>query len=332
MFRFLLLGAPLAAALVIGVSPASAEVPTTDEALRVMGFKESEKQQVLAGQFVEVDRKSTSDRDLAIALAFLIRKTPKELDHELVAKQLLIVVDPNTLGHGNFESSGTLANLSGLTLSAAEKKAFLGATAGESLNLSTQEIASLKALGGNEAAVDAKVRELLLARFRAYHDKGLGGIAAYARGDGKQRDAAADLGASSKAASLLKKYTPHVYQTLLDYPATRPEGAQEALHWTRYEAHGEPTLILTHAMSVPDGDAYVVFQRQYYVSGGYNVEQAVAGLLPVKEGTLVVYTNHTSTDQVAGFGGGTKRAIGRRVMKEQLEALFEKLRSAAEAG
>jgi hypothetical protein len=35
------------------------------------------------------------------------------------------------------------------------------------------------------------------------------------------------------------------------------------------------------------------------VSTGYNIEQAVVGLLPLEDGTLVAYTNHTSTDQVA---------------------------------
>ena len=52
--------------------------------------------------------------------------------------------------------------------------------------------------------------------------------------------------------------------------------------------------------------------------------------IPVKEGTLVVYTNHTSTDQVAGFGGGAKRSIGAKVMASQLRALYDKVQTAAE--
>ena len=35
----------------------------------------------------------------------------------------------------------------------------------------------------------------------------------------------------------------------------------------------------------------------------------MAGFLPVQEGTVVVYTTHTFTDQVAGFGGSMKRSI-----------------------
>ena len=69
------------------------------------------------------------------------------------------------------------------------------------------------------------------------------------------------------------------------------------------------------------------------VQGAWRIEgirkQAIALFLPVVEGTLVVYLNHTSTDQVLGFGGSAKRAIGERVMLGQLEDLFGKLRDSA---
>ena len=56
-------------------------------------------------------------------------------------------------------------------------------------------------------------------------------------------------------------------------------------------------------------------------------EQAIAAFLPADEGTLVLYTNHTSTDQVAGLGGAAKRAIGRTVMARQLKKLFAATRA-----
>ena len=56
----------------------------------------------------------------------------------------------------------------------------------------------------------------------------------------------------------------------------------------------------------------------------------MTAFLPVKEGTLVVYTNHTSTDQVAGFGGGAKRSIGRKFMAAQLEKSFERSKQRVE--
>jgi hypothetical protein len=51
--------------------------------------------------------------------------------------------------------------------------------------------------------------------------------------------------------------------------------------------------------------------------------------LPAQGGTVVVYSNHTSTDQVAGFGGGAKRSIGSKLMASELEGMFTKLQKAA---
>jgi hypothetical protein len=65
------------------------------------------------------------------------------------------------------------------------------------------------------------------------------------------------------------------------------------------------------------------------VSTGYNAEAAFAALLPADEGTVVVYGNHTSTDQVAGFGGGAKRSIGSKLLSSQLQEMSAKIQSQA---
>ena len=43
----------------------------------------------------------------------------------------------------------------------------------------------------------------------------------------------------------------------------------------------------------------------------------------------MVYVNRTSTDQVTGFGGSSKRAIGDRVLASQLKKLFDNMKQAA---
>ena len=67
------------------------------------------------------------------------------------------------------------------------------------------------------------------------------------------------------------------------------------------------------------------------VSGGNQPRWGKNGkeLFYVEGGTLVAYITRTSTDAVTGFGGGTKRAIGTKLLASQLEDLFEKLRKAA---
>ena len=73
----------------------------------------------------------------------------------------------------------------------------------------------------------------------------------------------------------------------------------------------------------------MVIERQFYAGRSYNAAQAIVGLLPIQQGTLVVYGNHTFTDQVTGFGGSAKQSIGRHVMGSKLKDLFEKVRTAA---
>jgi hypothetical protein len=63
------------------------------------------------------------------------------------------------------------------------------------------------------------------------------------------------------------------------------------------------------------------------MSSGYNDTQAVAGLLPVADGTVVVYVASTTTDQLGGFGASAKQAIGRGIMAKQIRAIFEKYRA-----
>ena len=171
------------------------------------------------------------------------------------------------------------------------------------------------------------MRSALLARLQAYRSQGLAGAAPYARSGG-ERSPAEELRTATAASKALAKYAPAAYRALSDYPRSKPPGTEEAFHWTQFEAHGTPTLALTHVLLVPDGDAWIAVQRQFYVSTGYNAEQAVAAFLPATGGTLVVYANRTSTDQVTGFGGSAKRSIGSRLLASQLEAIFERARAA----
>jgi hypothetical protein len=39
---------------------------------------------------------------------------------------------------------------------------------------------------------------------------------------------------------------------------------------------------------MPDGDAWLIADRQYYVTATYNVVQILGAFLPVKCGTLVI--------------------------------------------
>jgi hypothetical protein len=311
---------------ILFLSPPAWSLPEANQVLVEMGLAPDAAKRVLAGEFVSGDVAPVSDRDLSIGLAFLAKTSPAELSKQIIAGEL-IRADSNVKAHGEFKDTGSLKDLAALQLTTDAAKALAAAEAGSSLNLSTGEIAAFAATKGDAGLVVEQLQQMLLSRYRSYKASGLGGIPPYDRGGGKSSDPAADLRRASDAARGLKKYLPGFQKVLIDYPKATVPGMSETFHWLNYNMDGKTTFVLTHVMSAPDGDAAAVVQRQFYVSTGYNAEQAVAAFLPVQNGTVVVYANHTFTDQVAGFGGSMKRSIGRNMMESQLKALFEKVQT-----
>jgi hypothetical protein len=307
--------------------PVRARAIDAKTALDKLGFPSDTEEQVLAGKFVETSLPTSTKRDLNVGIAFLVKQDPEKIVRTVREEMLMQRVDPGTIAYAKFEGEGTLAQLAGLKLTPTQLKAYSNAKAGEDLNLSNEEIAALNAAGKDPAAVQDKVRRLLLARYRAYRAKGLAGMSPYARKGGKT-DPAADLAAviaTARKSALL----PAAFYDLLDnYPQGIPADLVETHYWSQFTAHGADTIALVHTMQGTFAGTLIGVQRHYYVSTGYNVEQAITGFLPVKGGTLVIYTNHTSTDQVTGFGGGIKRSIGRKVMAGELKKLFERVRAA----
>ncbi|MCA1852538.1 MAG: hypothetical protein LC647_09135, partial [Beggiatoa sp.] len=115
-------------------------------------------------------------------------------------------------------------------------------------------------------------------------------------------------------------------QLLLSYPQGKPPGLEEHFYWLRYDLDGRPNYTLRHRLAMPVGEIFAVADREFYVSHGYNTSQAFAGLIPVREGTVVVYRSRVSTEQVAGFGSSIKKGIARSVMAKQLTDIFERSR------
>ena len=233
--------------------------------------------------------------------------------------------------HGKINGEGSLKDLEALKL--ANSDDYLHAKPGGDINLDADEIATFKALKGKPNATQAAEKELhkmLLARHQAYRKSGLTGISPYDRGKGKKTNPGKDLQLDTDAAKVLKEHVPSFQKVMLDYPKATIAGLDEQFFWVLYDIDGKPNYVLSHFFSAPAGDMRLVVNRQFYVANTYNVMQEVAGFFPVKEGTLVMYVNHLSTDQVAGFGGSTKRKIGGKVMAKKIKALFEKSRAVAE--
>ncbi|HYA49783.1 MAG TPA: hypothetical protein VEG33_01295 [Streptosporangiaceae bacterium] len=317
-----------AGALLVAAPPAAAQ-PSADQLLTDMGLSGDDKQRVLNGEFVTAEVGAVSDRDLAFAIAFLVKTSPEALSKMIVAGEL-ITSDAQVKAYGLINPPGKVEDFAKLQVSPKAAKALAGVKAGDAVNLSTSEITAFAPLaGGSQQAVQQQVQRMLFARYQAYRAGGLDGIAPYDRG-GSTSDLAADLKKAGQAATGLKKYMPSFHAVLLDYPKATVPGMRENFYWARSDIQGKETYVLTHILVASDGPARAVVQRQYYASTGYNGQQAVAGFLPVQGGTVVVYAAHAFTDQVAGFGGSMKRGVGKRIMAEQMKKIFDAGRTKAD--
>jgi hypothetical protein len=313
-------------AALFGATVASAQqLPPANDILSAMGLSAAQIQQVESGQLVRGSGQPSTPRELVAVFAFTVNAPPADLVKEAQAG-LLDRVDPNTTAFAPI--TGAASDFAKLQLTDAHAAMFRNASPGGSLNLSTSEIAQFQALGSgaSTAQVTEAVRQMLAARVAAYQAKGLGGIAPYARSSGT-RDAAAELRSALDASRLLHKYAPAAFQAMRDYPGAQPPGTEQHYRWSLFDAHGTPTIALTHSLFIPDGDAWVVMQRQFYVSAGYNSMEAIGGFLPAQGNTVVVYGGRTSTDQVEGFGGSARRSLGSRVLESQLESMFQRART-----
>jgi hypothetical protein len=317
----------------LAAATAYAEPPTitVQDFLTVMALSPKDVEAARDGEIISGSAPASSKRELVATMAFIIEGVAP---HELVERGeggLLDEVDDQTIAFSILPENPSLESFAGLSLRVDDLEDFARAKAGKTQNLSTDEIEALGQLGKNPPAdqIESVVRAALLARVQAYKAEGLAGIAPYQRSKGKTRSAAEELRLATLASQPLKEIAPLAYGLLLEYPASIPAGTEEVYRWSYLEAHGEPTIVLTHSLYIPEGGSWMVVQRQFYVSRGYNSEQAIAAFVPVVEGTALFYINRTSTDQVAGFGGGAKRSIGSKLLASQLEALYAKVREAA---
>ena len=299
------------------------------------GFPADATERIRRGEVLESDPTESSDRELAVGLTFLVKQPPAAIAKSF-RKAVDLKADSRLVASIPLRGAGVLTDFESLVLEpdgAAEAKRYLRARPGDTLNLSPDEIHAFNALAAADrpvGRVEDQLKQMLLGRYRSYVANGLGGIPSYARSNGLEDPSRDLLGALEAAAPLLGKYAPAMVQLLRAYPHEKPAGLEENFYWLRYELDGRPNYTLRHRLALPVGDTFVVADREFYVSHGYNTSQAIAGLIPVPEGTVVFYRSRVSTDQVAGFGSSLKKGIGRGVMAKQLMEIFKRSRTSFE--
>ena len=191
------------------------------------------------GEILHSDPQESSDRELGVGLTFLVQQPPAE-----VLKVFRTVVDlkadPHLSASVEIRGPGTHADFASLVLEpggAAEADRYLAASPGDTLNLSAGEIQAFNALasagGDPKPQVEEQLKRLLLARYQAYVERGLGGMAPYERRSGSCEPSGelrrASEAAASEAVRLLKQHAPALQQLLLSYPPGKASGARRAL-------------------------------------------------------------------------------------------------------
>lgn len=321
---------------------------TADRLFRDLGFTAQEREQLRRGEIVSHGVKELSDKELAITVAVLVPRPLEEL-LEFARSGREFEINRDILSHGSLDATAAggdgpdpLRNVTFSHAEAEEIRGLLEAGPGSRFNLSAAELARLADLRGRfqpkgcgqdpacVGAVAAEFRDLMRDRLRSYRERGLDGIAPYARPGGGSSNPAEELRRATESARILAERYPAVFDAFLNYPRGDQTGIENHFLWIKQVVQDRPTLILAHrVLCIRDGMAFAA-ERQFYVGQSYNSLQILYGLIPSGAQTLVFYVNRTSTDQVAGFMTSTRHGMGRRIMEQEIRRHFEQLRAGLE--
>jgi hypothetical protein len=318
----------------------AAELPTVDEIMKELKLSDRDRENVRQGEIVDWSPSEGSDRELALGMVFLVKAKKEDLT-EMYRKAMVLRDVSVITAHGTITGQGTMAELAGVELKPnAEKEAkrYLNAEPGDELNLDAKEMAAFRALqsAGKDGAVPVKkveelIRQGLLARYQAFHTKGLAGIAPYERGGGKQRRAGDELLLSTKQLSGVAKHLQAFHKFLLNYPNGLPKdeakNVEEFFYWLNIDIFGRPTYVLVHRILYHVGDAAMAVERQYYASHDYNSMLQGIAALPTKEGMFLFYIGRVSTDQVAGFTSAALHPVSRAIAAPYIKDMFRDLQT-----
>ncbi len=345
MLRKLLSGMAIAGVLAGPTSVAVGQDPKPGDIRGIMkhlGFDEDDYDDLMKGEIISTKIKEGSDKELAVSVALLVKGATTQMASQLVRDGKTIEVGRDFLAFQSLESAppseGDFAELGLDEGELKEVAKLLKVKKGSEFNFSEAEIEQFqkvaKGLRGRNPSRDPAVREainetmrsVLLERCRAYQKSGLQGIAPYARSGRKTADPAKELALAIKEDAILPEHLKAFQQALKQYPKGGGETIENDFYWVKRTVQKRPTFILAHRMTMTTPDVFLNAERQFYVGHDYNSLHLVAGCVPVEGGVVVFYRNRTSTDQVAGFGSGMKKGIGRGQMKDSIVEHFETIK------
>ena len=261
---------------------------------------------ILSGKKVTAETHRSGKREMAVAFACLV-PAAQQASLEMFRNDKAVMPDDYKDADGPIDLEDLEGSLAALGLggdATKEARRYLEAEPGWELSLSTEEIATLRALESPKArevaAVEGALRRIFAARVRSYHERGLEGIAPFDRGGGESSSVARDLAETTRASSTFERILPATHRALNSFPGAPPPDGQTFYFWTRINILGRPVFLLNQRLvGSPDG-VPIVIERQLYASQFLAAGQTITALIPVDAGTLVFYVNHSFVDRWSG--------------------------------
>jgi len=283
--------------LLISNTVFSSELPAVSTLLLETPFSAKHIQQVLDGKIVTTDIVPVSKKELAQGVACLVKKDA-QINLDTIRKGTWLAPEQHIILSSMIPEKTSLADFKGIRFNSAnehELQRFSDAHAGNELNLSRPEIREfekLKATQLNQLDVQSTeqlIQNLLLSRYQKYQKQGLAGIAPYARSDSEQTQAGAQLYTSLEESLALKKLYPQLYSLLVNYPKGVNNAVVEDYYWYLVNLGDRPAVGLSHRIHRTIGGAVLQIERGYYISHTLDSVQVFVGLIPVQEGSLLIY-------------------------------------------
>ena len=300
---------------------------TLEEVLDEPYFDASDIAKVREGGFGVAKIHEVSDREIAVAIACLVKGTREEalapflgdslpFDAKLLQAQQLI----NTA-----QPEASFAAIKLHENDRDEIRHYLEAKPGVGLNLSAGEINALQGLQGRAGAgqVEALLEDMLHARYQSYRKDGLAGAKPYAREKGEQVDPGRELRKTEENMQGLHELYPDFHNAWLRYPHKIPDIERDDYFWVKLTIDERPAFILSHRLISSNEDVHLVGIRDYYVSHFFDVAQRVAAVTRLDSGKdIMIYIERAWVDYWSGFASLSKK-IGHKVMTQQMEHLLQ---------
>jgi len=308
---------------------------TGKEVLDALEIPAPDRQRLESGNVLAYDGKQYegTDRELVTDAIVLIDRPLDDVVSEIQEVESIIPAKYLVEYH-DIESLDDFADVAFTIDEIKEVDNLLKAKPGSDMNLSDDEFrllsrareqaSKLDAEGRVKVASDA-MRDILIARYQSYLEKGLDGIPPYKRSSRKSVSIGNELMLTTQTFAPFEPEFPEYYRVMHDFP----EGADCCEHifrWMKANLRKRPTFALTHTFLQRTDEFLLITERHYYVSNTLNSVQVTVSWIPYDEDTYMGLAVSASTDLLDSLMGRMLRPLGRNKARDLVSDVLTEIR------